>query len=256
MLEVLEMLVITLIPIAFWFALIYLIVKHVKGKGARGEAHVAKFLATLPEKEYKVINNLLLPTSFGTTQIDHVIVSIYGIFVIETKNYKGVIYGGEDAEHWTQNVWGRKYSMPNPIRQNKLHISAVIKVLNNLHIYSRVYSILAFSPRATLRAHSTENYDIVYYEQVLPVIMRYNTQQLSYEQVSAIADKLQFENLSENKELQQTHIYQIKARQFVNKQKVASGICPRCGGNLVLRQGKYGLLYGCSNYPKCKYISK
>lgn len=91
-------------------------------KGAAGERSVARRLATLPKEQYVILNDLLLPTSYGTTQIDHVVVSIYGIFVIETKNYKGIIYGGQDAETWTQNVWGNKYSMPNPIRQNKVHV--------------------------------------------------------------------------------------------------------------------------------------
>lgn len=38
-----------------------------------------------------------------------------------------------------------------------------------------------------------------------------------------------------------------------NKQKIEKGICPRCGGDLVLRHGQYGDFYGCSNYPKCKF---
>lgn len=73
-------------------------------KGAAGERSIARRLATLPKEQYVILNDLLLPTSYGTTQIDHVVVSIYGIFVIETKNYKGIIYGGQDAETWTQNV--------------------------------------------------------------------------------------------------------------------------------------------------------
>ena len=32
--------------------------------------------------------------------------------------------------------------------------------------------------------------------------------------------------------------------------------CPLCGGNLVIRKGKYGEFVACSNYPNCKYIKK
>lgn len=76
-------------------------------KGEIGEKRVAHILQRLPKEEYRVINNLLLQTSSGgTTQIDHVVISEYGIFVIETKFYKGWIYGGENSEYWTQNIFG------------------------------------------------------------------------------------------------------------------------------------------------------
>ena len=85
-------------------------------KGRIGEQRVAHILGRLPKDRYRVINNLLLRTSSGsTTQIDHIVISEYGIFVIETKFYKGLIYGGENSEYWTQNIYGHKYSLRNPI---------------------------------------------------------------------------------------------------------------------------------------------
>ena len=80
-----------------------------KSKGKVGEDRVAHILCRLPKEEYRVINNLMLRTQSGsTTQIDHVVISQYGIFVIETKFYKGWIYGGENSEFWTQNIYGNK----------------------------------------------------------------------------------------------------------------------------------------------------
>lgn len=61
-----------------------------------------------------------------TTQIDHIVVSIHGIFVIETKNYKGWIYGNSNNEYWTQNIYGNKYSLYNPLLQNKNHIKSLL----------------------------------------------------------------------------------------------------------------------------------
>ena len=58
--------------------------------GKAGERRVARKLDWLP-KEYTILNDIMLRTQYGTTQIDHVVVSPYGIFVIETKNYKGWI---------------------------------------------------------------------------------------------------------------------------------------------------------------------
>lgn len=91
-----------------------------RSKGRIGEHRVAHILSKLPKDRYQVINNLLLRTSSdSTTQIDHVVISQYGIFVIETKFYKGWIYGGENSEYWTQNIYGHKYSLRNPIHQNQ-----------------------------------------------------------------------------------------------------------------------------------------
>ena len=94
-------------------------------KGKTGELYVSALLKGLPEEKYILLNDVMLPTGKGTTQIDHVLLSIYGIFVIETKNYKGWIYGGEYSEHWTQNIWGNKYKLYNPILQNQGHVKAL-----------------------------------------------------------------------------------------------------------------------------------
>jgi hypothetical protein len=49
----------------------------------------------LDSEIYHSINNVTIPTANGTTLIDHIIVSKYGIFVVETKNIKGWIYDDE-----------------------------------------------------------------------------------------------------------------------------------------------------------------
>ena len=60
----------------------------IPSKGAIGEKRVARILKKLPEEKYSVINNLLLNNSGYTSQVDHVVVSVYGIFVIETKTHR------------------------------------------------------------------------------------------------------------------------------------------------------------------------
>ena len=112
---------------------IFLVKKIPEIRGHIEEKKVSAFLATLPSYEYKIFNDILLATESGTTQIDHIVVSRFGIFVIETKNYRGWITGNENG---------------------------------------------------------------------------------------------------------------------------SAGICPKCGGNLVLRNGKYGSFYGCSHYPTCKFTKK
>lgn len=100
-------------------------------KGVVGETviNVAMWLK-LEKDVYHRLNNITLPlVDGGSTQIDHVIVSRYGIFVIETKNYKGWIFGNEKQRQWTQVIMGRKYKFQNPLRQNYLHIKTLADLL-------------------------------------------------------------------------------------------------------------------------------
>lgn len=98
-------------------------------KGQAGENKVARILQKLPTEKYKIVNDILIKNSHGTTQIDHVVLSEYGVFVIETKNYSGWIYGGEYSEEWTKNVYGNKYQFRNPLKQNYAHIKALMDIL-------------------------------------------------------------------------------------------------------------------------------
>lgn len=108
----------------FWYLWLLVIADGVlelfmpKIKGYFGEKSVAFFLSKLDDTKYKVINNIMLQVGNKTTQIDHVVVSNYGIFVIETKNYKGWITGNEFDEYWKQTIYKRKEKLHNPIKQN------------------------------------------------------------------------------------------------------------------------------------------
>jgi hypothetical protein len=82
-------------------------------KGYLGEADVRQRLKNLPE-EYITFHDVLVPNEDKTTQIDHIVVSPYGIFVIETKNYKGWIFGNEKSRYWTQSNFKRKDKFHNP----------------------------------------------------------------------------------------------------------------------------------------------
>ena len=52
------------------------------------------------------------------------------------------------------------------------------------------------------------------------------------------------------------HVEEIRKRTNKDKFLIEAGICPKCNGDLVPRNGRYGSFYGCSNYPKCKYVIK
>lgn len=240
-----------LLALGYISYMIYLIFFYSKGKA--GEKAVARRLKQLPEEEYKVINDLMLPTTYGTTQIDHVVISRFGVFVIETKNYRGFIYGGENAEKWTQNIWGNKYSMLNPIRQNDTHVKALEYHLKQLNIDCHIHSIVAFAKRCKIHINVTGDCKVVYYNEVLTVIKRHKDLYITHDNIEQIVKYLEEVNITD-KTARKNHNQQIHQLQYVRQQKIENGICPRCGGEIVYKNGKYGPFLGCSNYPKCNFI--
>lgn len=101
-------------------------------KGWFGERLVSKSLSSLDPETYQTFHDLYFPRpdGQGTTQLDHVVVSLFGIFVVETKNYRGWIFGSEKQRQWTQQIYKRKERFQNPLHQNHLHIRALIGFLD------------------------------------------------------------------------------------------------------------------------------
>jgi hypothetical protein len=93
--------------------------------------------------DYYLLNHITLKHRGSTTQIDHILVSRFGVFVIETKNYSGWIFGDAKHDSWTQVTFHDKYSFQNPIRQNFGHVQAVQALLDFLPA-SAVQSAVVF----------------------------------------------------------------------------------------------------------------
>lgn len=213
---------------------------------------VAKILSKLPEEEYRVINNLLIKQGNKTTQIDHVVVSEYRIFVIETKHYRGWIYGDANREYWTQNIYGNKYDLWNPIHQNQGHIRALRRVLTDIPPGVFV-SIVTFSRQASLDIRNSEN--VIYWDELKKLICSYQRKLISTEQAQNAYETLSAANI-DSKDNQKQHVRHVREQISKREETIAKGRCPRCGGELVLRKGTYGPFYGCSNYPQCRFTHK
>ena len=213
---------------------------------------MASLLSRISGEEYRVINDLLIQSNGYSTQIDHVVISIYGIFVIETKYYDGCITGGESNEIWTQNIYGNKYRLRNPLWQNQGHIRTLRRLLDE-NGKIPFYSIVAFSRQARLRVDSS--LPVMYWQQVVPYIRQYSTPVMSESTMNGIYRTLLEANVTD-RAAKKKHIKSVRQNQIRRNKAVSSGKCPRCGGDLVLRNGQYGKFYGCSNYPRCKYILK
>jgi len=219
-------------------------------KGFFGEIFIRFLLKLLDKEKYIVVNDVLIPTSDGrTSQIDHVIISIYGIFVIETKNYNGWIFGSEHSRNWIQVIYKTKNQFYNPIIQNNGHVKAIQDILSD---YSsiRYIPIVVFTLKANLKKLDVSSH-VVYSLGLLNTIRLYNDENISQVDLERIHQIIINSN-NEDAVARMEHVERINNFKY----KVEAGICPRCGGRLVERNGKYGEFVGCSNYPKCRYVFK
>lgn len=219
-----------------------------KAKGYMGEKAVAAELSGLLEMQYKILNDVMLRTEYGTTQIDHIVVSVYGIFVIETKNYQGWITGSEFGDYWTKNMYGEKYTFRNPLKQNYAHVKALEEKLQLSE--NKFIPIVAFSSNSDIKVKTSK--PVVHIGQLKWVIEGYREIKFDYGELDVLIEKIKSENIVE-KSARKKHVRQIQQKVAVNNAKVLAGICPRCGGQLVSRKGKNGVFVGCSNFPKCRY---
>ena len=169
-----------IIEIIILFIISFLIKKKYLDKGKLGERSVSKRLKRLDKNKYKVINDVILKTSRGTSQIDHLVVSNYGIFVIETKNYQGWIVGSENTDNWQQIIYNKKNFFRNPIKQNYGHIKAIEE---NLKLNNKIkyISIIVFMNGCDLKVNTTT--PVLYEHDLLKQIYKYKKQLLSEEEV-------------------------------------------------------------------------
>jgi len=232
-------------------AILFIIFSLPKVKGNLGEKKVSKYLNLLANKYGgTVIDDVIIPdeNSNRTSQIDHIYVSNYGVFVIETKNYAGRIYGSKDQQQWTQvlaygNTKNRLY---NPVKQNSTHIYRLKKALN---INTTYISVVIFV-KANI---SHVDCDGVYVLRDITKIINGNSKRIiSDKDMEIIVNKLKY--FKENPvKTSEEHVKEIK----MMKKAINNNICPRCGGDLILRESKDGkLFYGCSNYPRCKFTKR
>ncbi|MEG0904334.1 MAG: NERD domain-containing protein [Lachnospiraceae bacterium] len=216
----------------------------------------------------KVLRNIYVPKENGeTSEIDVVFITQKGIFVIESKNYSGWIFGDEKSAYWTVMLSNRERNkFYNPIMQNHTHIKWLGQYLND---DIPLFSIIAFSERCELKKVTVESPDIrVIKRDLLYATIRNiwdnSEDKLTEEKVDSIYIKLKIlTNISEA--AKQDHIANINTKHKIVKNVLPieaptdTTVCPRCGGKMVLRVAKKGPnvgnhFQGCSNYPKCRYI--
>lgn len=258
-------------------------------KGRRGEQLVAKALCSLKQRDAIVLNNVLLPTSKGhTSQIDHVVISTHGIFVIETKSLAGRISGSEHSQYWTQHLSSQTRQIYNPLLQNEGHIRALKRIFTNLD-NDLFVSVVVFTEAWRLDITAD---DIIEKRSLLPdrrirrtfirsesrkrkwwrrgkevrlddstVITDVNGIVKEIERRARVLGRAELPKLAAAIEKVALHSWGATrehtayAKQTSRKilHEIQQGVCPRCGGKLVKKKGTNGEFVGCENYPACRF---
>ena len=234
--------ILSLFIIGIFGALFY---KKIIGK--IGEIDVSHELKKLPNNKYSIINNVMLYDENGKShQIDHIVFSKFGIFVIETKNFEGLIKGNTYDKQWIQILGKTKTNFYNPVHQNYGHIKVLEEKLNIKE--NKFISIVCFSDKAKLNI--TGNGNVINTRNLVSKIINEYTETIMQEDINDLikeVETLQDKSLNRNF----NHVNNIK--KTLNEKPSDNRVCPKCGGKLVERKGKYGDFLGCSNYPRCKY---
>ena len=229
---------------------------------AQGKGHMGEYLTAyalthgrLPGR-VRCWSNVIVPTDgvvVDETEVDVLMLHDSGIFVFESKNYSGWIFGSEDQRMWTQTLNRRtKTRFFNPIMQNAGHIRALASRLVVPDEYFTSY--IVFSDRCELKSvpASGDGWRICHRDDLLRLVredLRQRETTLNGLQYATLEERIETMAAASTEEAQAFHAQDV--------QVASSGTtCPRCGGRLKERSGKYGSFLGCSNYPRCRYTRK
>ncbi len=160
-------------------------------KGLAGEMEVNQGLhLKLDKSVYTNHSDITLPLEDGgTTQVDHIVVSDFGIFVIETKNMTGWIFGNEKQRKWTQTIGRSRHPFQNPLRQNYMHTKTLANLLDLPHEYFQ--SIVVFTSKAKLKTRMPEN--VGHLDEMINYLLSFDKtvlKEISKIEVSTLIDKI------------------------------------------------------------------
>jgi len=201
---------------------------------------------SLDSNTYKRFYNLIIPSKNGTAQIDHLIVSPYGLFIVETKNKTGWIFGSENQKIWTQSIYGSNYTFQNPIKQTyrqKIVLSEFLSIAKSkIHVVIRFAGDCKFKtpmPRNVIRRNPSS------------YINEYTERTLSDEDLKRVL-------LAIAQHVSSSHLTKRDHIKSLNERHNSTTICPNCGSKLIVRTARRGRnagkqFLGCENYPKCRY---
>jgi hypothetical protein len=199
----------------------------------------------LDGKVYHPFHNIVLPTPDGTTQVDHILISRHGIFVIETKNMKGWIFGDQRQRQWTQVRFRRRHKFMNPLHQNFKHIQAAREAIDASP--QAFQSVVVFVGPGRFKTEMPSN--VIRLREFRRYIKSCTLRLLDEDEVQRAVCQLKQRRLSSPLS-RWTHLRSLR-------RNLEHPLCPRCGKEMVLRTARRGpragnQFWGCSGYPQCK----
>lgn len=238
-------------------------------KGKLGEYMTYKYLRGAENNGAKFLFNIYIPKGEEeTTEIDVLMIHAKGLFVFESKNYSGWIFGNEYHKNWYQTLpkgrgRSQKETFYNPVMQNRGHIKHLKALLGE---DVPMHSVITFSERCTLKSVEVKSADVSVinrgdvYHTVASICSKIENPLLSDEQIIVMYEKLYpYTQVDAATKTQHIENVEKKLDPASVQEPPHMRTCPRCGGSLVLRTASRGAnagnkFYGCSNYPKCRYI--
>ena len=180
----------------------------------QSEAAVSRTLAqAFAAPVYHLLNNLTIQTQDGTTQVDHVLVSRFGVFVIETKHYKGWIFGDSKSPNWTQVLFKQKFRFQNPLRQNYKHVKAVQAILDFLPP-GCVHSVVVFTGSAEFKTVRPEG--VCRLQDLVPYLQSFAEEVMSENRLQFCVGRMECMRLALTHQTDIQHREQL-ARRFGNR---------------------------------------
>lgn len=187
------------------------VLRHPRFKGWRGERRVQRMIREgLNPHEYVDLHNVTLPTEGGSTQIDHLIFSPHGVFVLETKNLKGWIFGSERQPEWTQKIHkNHSQKFQNPIRQNYLHTQTVQQ--------KQVHSVVAFVGESQFKTEMPAQ--VLQGDAFIGYIRQFQQAVWSLEQMQMLIDRLEQVRLAPTRATHQAHVAHVQKIKAIKADK-------------------------------------
>jgi len=197
------------ISLLIMMIILRMVVKSSRFKGFWGEKKVAWSNRQLDSSLYYSFHDVILSDGRGsTTQIDHIIVSPFAIFVIETKNMRGKIVGGEEDAQWIQKFPKKSYTFQNPLRQNYKHIKVLSRLLQVPDLYFK--SIVIFVGHSTFEGSMPPN--VVTGDTYIRYIKRFKRRLIKKEEVQQIIKEIERLRLAPGRKTRRQHIENIEQR--------------------------------------------
>ena len=196
--------------LALLVAVLLGVLRSPRFKGWRGERAVQNTIRKqLNPLVYVDLHNVTLPTADGSTQIDHLIFSPYGLFVLETKNYQGWIFGSERQSQWTQQIFKKRSRFQNPLRQNYKHTKAIQELLGV--VPEHVHSVIAFVGDCEFKTEMPPQ--VTRGDGFVGHIQSFTQTVWSPEQMQELLDKLEAVRLQPGRATDKQHVAHVKELQ-------------------------------------------